>query len=244
MMAAARRLGLLRLGGALVALVVAAGTLIAYLPGTRHALLRMIGEVEGFFATNWLAFGMGQAIIAASGVLPASVMAVMAGAAYGMVWGFIISAAFTMLGGWLAFLLSRSLLRPLVEWLVGRTEWTQKFDAELEHEGWHFVLLLRLSPVMPFALTSYGLGLTTIRQRDFLLGTLASLPALASFVALGAMGREGLNLSLGNGDPLQWTLFVVGLVAVALVIWRTGAIVRRISGGGASASETKRREEN
>ena len=230
MIAAARRLGLLRLGGALVALVVLAGTLIAYLPGSRHALLRWFNEAQDFIAANWLAFGMGQALIAASGVLPASVMAVMAGAAYGMAWGFVISATFTMLGGWIAFLLARSLLRPFVEWLVGRTEWTQKFDAELEHEGWHFVLLLRLSPVMPFALTSYGLGLTTIKQRDFLTGTLASLPALASFVALGAMGRQGLTLSLGNGDPLQWALFVIGLVAVALMIWRTGAIVKRISG--------------
>lgn len=229
MIAAARRIGLLRLGGALVALVVIAGTLIAYLPGSRHALLRTFNNAQDFIATNWLAFGFGQAVIAASGVLPASVMAVMAGAAYGMVWGFVISALFTLLGGWIAFLLARSLLRPFVEWLVGRSDWATKFDAEIEHEGWHFVLLLRLSPVMPFALTSYGLGLTTIKQRDFLIGTLASLPAMASFVALGAMGRQGLTLSLGNGDPLQWALFGIGLIAVALVIWRTGAIVKRIS---------------
>ena len=56
------------------------------------------------------------------------------------------------------------------------------------------VTLLRISPVMPFALTSYGLGLTRISQRDFLAGTLASLPSLAGYVALGALGKEGLRL--------------------------------------------------
>ncbi len=218
------------IGGAIVALGVAAATVISYVPNTRAAALRLLTQAAQYPSDHWFAFGAGQVLIAACGILPASVMAVMAGAAYGLAWGLAISVVCTLLGGWIAFLLSRSLLRPWIERLLAKSPASSKFDEALEGEGWHFVFLLRISPVMPFALTSYGLGLTSISQRDYLLGTLASLPAMASYVALGAMGRQGMTMSLKNGDPMQWTLLIVGLIAIVLVILRTRNILVKIAG--------------
>ncbi len=218
------------IGGAIVALGVVGATLAAYMPATRVALMRMLPQVNELAASHWLVFGAGQVLIAACGILPASAMAVMAGAAYGLVWGLAISGVCTLLGGWIAFLLSRSLLRPWIERLLTRSPSSSKFDEALEGEGWHFVFLLRISPVMPFALTSYGLGLTSISQRDYLLGTLASLPAMASYVALGAMGRQGMTMSLKNGDPMQWALLIVGVIAMVLVIARARNILVKIAG--------------
>ena len=224
-------------GGALAAIVVAGLTAAAYLPNNRAMLLRHVEHARLLTADHWLAFGLGQMVIAASGILPASAMAVMAGAAYGFGPGFLLSIAWTMLGGWIAFALSRSMLRPWIARLMGRRSATARFDQALEGEGWRFVFLLRISPVMPFALTSYGLGLTRIRQRDYLLGTLASLPAMASYVALGAMGRHGLSLGLSRGDPVQWMLLGIGVLAMLVLILRTKAIVQQITGTPAETME-------
>jgi len=218
------------LGALVLASVLVAATLVAYLPRPRAMALEFVKQASAYPSEHWFAFAIGQVAIAALGVLPASVMAVLAGAAYGMAWGLAISVFCTMLGGWLAFLLSRSILRPWIEGIIHRSRFSERFDAALEGEGWRFVFLLRISPVMPFALTSYGFGLTRIRQRDYLLGTLASLPALASYVAFGAVGRQGMSMSMTRADPVQWALLVIGGVAMVLAILKTRAIMLRIAG--------------
>ena len=218
------------IGGVLLALALGAATVISYVPKTRASALRLLTELRAYPSEHWFAFAVGQVVIAACGVLPASVMAVMAGAAYGMVKGLAISVVCTLLGGWIAFLLSRSILRPWIEKLLAKSRFAEKFDEALEGEGWHFVFLLRISPVMPFALTSYGFGLTRIRQRDYLLGTLASLPAMASYVGLGAIGKQGMEMSLKDASAMQWALLIVGTLALLLAAWRTGAIVKKAMG--------------
>lgn len=218
------------LGGVLLAMALVGASVVSYVPKMRADALRLLTEISAYPSQHWFAFAMGQVLIAAFGVLPASVMAVMAGAAYGMVKGLAISVVCTLLGGWIAFLLSRSILRPWIEKLLERSRFAEKLDEALEGEGWHFVFLLRISPVMPFALTSYGFGLTRIRQRDYLIGTLASLPALASYVGLGAAGRQGVEMGLTTATPMQWFLLVVGVLALLLAAWRTGAVVKKAMG--------------
>lgn len=44
---------------------------------------------------------------------------------------------------------------------------TQAVDAAVEEEGWKMVVLLRLSPVIPFALLNYMLSLTAISFFDY-----------------------------------------------------------------------------
>lgn len=221
--------GLKLLAGGLLAGGVALATVAAYLPSTRAWMMRLATQAYAFGTEHWLAFGAGQVVVVACGVLPASMMAVMAGAAYGMIKGLAISIIATMLGGWIAFMLSRSILRPWIEKLLARSAVSTRFDAALEGEGWRFIFLLRISPVMPFALTSYGLGLTSVRQRDFLIGTLASLPALVSYVAIGAMGRQGMTMSLSQASPAQWALLVIGLIALLVAALRTRDILTRIA---------------
>ncbi|MEO7247214.1 MAG: hypothetical protein ABIW31_02070, partial [Novosphingobium sp.] len=76
------KLGKLKLlAGALLAGGVALATVTAYLPSTRAWLTRLSGQAYAFGTEHWLAFGAGQVAVVACGVLPASMMAVMAGAA-------------------------------------------------------------------------------------------------------------------------------------------------------------------
>jgi uncharacterized membrane protein YdjX (TVP38/TMEM64 family) len=205
-------------------------TVATRLPRARNGVVQLVGRIDATSTHHWLAFCGGQVLIAASGILPASLMAVAAGAAYGMAKGLMTSAICTLLGGWLAFLLSRSMLRPWIARLIGRFGASARFDDAIASEGWRFVCLLRISPVMPFAVTSYGLGLTRISQRAYLLGTLASLPALASYVALGAFGREGVALGRAQAGPLQWILPLLGVIAVFVAVARVKRLIDKAGG--------------
>jgi uncharacterized membrane protein YdjX (TVP38/TMEM64 family) len=181
---------------------------------------------------GWAAFALAQAVVAMIGIIPASLLGIAAGAVYGIFIGFTLSAIGTLVGGWLAFRLARSLLRPWVERLLARRAGGRldRLSAEVERDGWRFVCLLRISPVMPFALTSYALGLSPISGRNYVLGTLAALPALAGYVAVGALARHGL-LSVTDGSglgPLNWALYGVGAVATLALIFRSGTFLARV----------------
>lgn len=167
--------------------------------------------LQMWMATNWLTFGLGQVLVAISGVLPASFIAVMAGVSFGLVKGTAISATTTMLGGWIAFRLSRGILHDFVQRRFGQRASMARLNAGMAREGWRLVMLLRVSPIMPFAATSYALGLTKIHERDFLLGTLATLPALVGYVALGALGKQALVMAQGGTSLLHWATLGAGL---------------------------------
>jgi uncharacterized membrane protein YdjX (TVP38/TMEM64 family) len=181
---------------------------------------------------GWVAFAAVQAAVAMIGIVPASLLGIAAGAVYGLAIGFSLAAIGTLLGGWLAFWFARSLLRSWVERLIARraSGRLDRLSGEIERDGWRFVCLLRVSPVMPFALTSYALGLSPITGRDYLIGTLAALPALAGYVAVGALARHGLlSVSGGSGlGPLQWVLYGVGVAATLALIVRSGTLLARV----------------
>ena len=91
-----------------------------------------------------VAFTILQAFIAMSGILPASLLGVAAGAFFGLVSGFLLTAVSTMVGAVLAFLLSRSSLRPAIERMTQRRPRLAELDAALAGDGWKLVCLLRI----------------------------------------------------------------------------------------------------
>lgn len=223
----------LRLAGLIAVAVLACGALIARLMPRGSSLVggfaHLTDQLQGAMAANWLAFAFGQIVIAASGILPASMFAMIAGASFGFGWGLAISIACTMFGGWLAFALSRTVLRGWIERWIRRSPLADRFDEAIGEESWRFVLLLRISPVMPFALTSYGLGITRIGQRDFLLGTLASLPALVGYVAMGSLGRIGVAMIGSPTSPAGFAMILMGLGAVAYALLRVKVVLQRVA---------------
>ena len=176
---------------------------------------------------GWIAFGALQAIVAASGILPASLLGIAAGTAYGLPVGFLLAAISTMAGALLAFALSRSLFRDAVARGLSRRPSLARFDALLAHDGWRIVCLLRISPVMPFAATSYALGLSSVGAKDYILGTIASLPALLGYVFIGTLADTGLSAWTRGVAPLQWSLLAVGGLATVALTLVVGRLARR-----------------
>jgi uncharacterized membrane protein YdjX (TVP38/TMEM64 family) len=212
-------LGLVGLG------IVAAWISPAGLIGATDALVRALRNI-GFGGA--VVVGILQVLVAASGILPASLLGVVSGAIYGLVPGFLLAAVSTMAGAVIAFFLSRSLFRPTVERVIANRPRLRNFDALIAQDGWRLVCLLRISPVMPFSVTSYMLGLSSIDLRGYTIGTLASLPALCGYVFIGTLADASLSAWMTGAGPLRWILLGIGGVATLVLTVRFGQILRKI----------------
>lgn len=179
-------------------------------------------EIASAHATEWkqgglavlVSFALVQMFVAAFGFLPASLTGLAIGFVLGMKTGLPVAAFGTLAGAALAFALARSAIRPAIVNALARRGW----NLADKGEGWRFVFMLRLSPVLPFAPASYALGAMGIGWRDYLIGTLASLPSLAAYVWLGSvttlLGSDWRNLS----HPLITSLFWIGMAASVLLL--------------------------
>jgi uncharacterized membrane protein YdjX (TVP38/TMEM64 family) len=200
------------------------------------ALVGLPGLVRAAGPAGWLILLLLQALVAASGVLPAALIGLAAGAAYGVALGFPLAAASLMVGAVLTFALSRSLFRPWVARLLPGRPRLAALDGLVAGDGWRLVCLLRLSPLMPFAVTSYALGLSSIGSRAYLAGTLASLPALLGYVVAGQVAGTLVEDWGAGATPWRLALLALGIAATLLVTLRLGRLLRRAGLVGGSFS--------
>jgi len=173
-------------------------------------------------------FMCAQIVVALTGILPASMICVLAGATYGFGLGFAIAAVGTMVGAILAFALSRSFFRVTIERMLSKHKRIEEFDRVISRDGWKIACLLRISPLMPFSATGFMLGLSSIRFRDYIIGTLASLPALIGYVFMGAIADSTL-IAVKSG-PLTYksAFFVAGGLATLILTLYIGKIVSKV----------------
>jgi uncharacterized membrane protein YdjX (TVP38/TMEM64 family) len=178
---------------------------------------------------GWITCAALQVIVAMSGILPASVGALGAGMMFGTGCGFLLCGPTTMAGAWLAFLLSRSLFRPFIIRALAHHPRMGALDEAIGRDGWRLVFLLRISPIMPFAATSYALGLTSIGPRPYIKGTLASLPALLGYAMMGDLAGAGATSFInGQTRPWHWVLLTAAIAATDLLTLRLGRIVQQM----------------
>jgi uncharacterized membrane protein YdjX (TVP38/TMEM64 family) len=215
-------------GVALVLCVVAGTAFAAFHPDAAAEFAdRLLGATRNLGMLGIALFGLAQILVAVSGVLPAALLGAAAGAIYGVGPGFALAAVSTLLGALLAFVAARTLLRGFAERaLIGRPR-LRDLDDRIAGEGWRLICLLRMSPVMPFSATSYALGLSSVSTRDYLIGTLAAMPALFGYVLLGSLTRSGVAQWSVGGGPIRLALLGLGVVATAFLTLRLGQLARK-----------------
>jgi len=122
----------------------------------------------------------------------------------GFLFGFWVGTAVVsvaaMLGAILAFLSARYVFFDAIH-RAARTRprlarWLAAIDKGLHDHGAYYVLLLRLTPVIPFWAVNLGLGLTRVRLWDYWWATqLGMLPATLVVVNAGASLAEITSLA-------------------------------------------------
>jgi len=155
-------------------------------------------------------------------LVPGSVLTLAAGFVWGPVWGTAVVVPASLGGACLAFLVGRSALRPRLERRLARHPKLAAFDRGLGDGGLLVVVLLRLSPLVPFVAANYGLSSTRLAFRDFFVGSLVGMfPGTLAYVYAGSLVTELASVaSRGISDNSAGrALFWIGLVAtVALTV--------------------------
>jgi uncharacterized membrane protein YdjX (TVP38/TMEM64 family) len=210
--------------------VLAAAAALALLAAAR--LLPVAGWLDAF--QDWVArqgawggvlYGIVYTV-AALLFVPGSLLTLGAGALFGVLWGTVIVSLASTTAAALAFLIARHLARARVERAAARNRTFGAIDRGIRDRGWRVVVLLRLSPLVPFSLSNYLYGLTPVAFGPYVFASwVAMMPATVLYVYLGAAGRAAAGGEARS--PAEWALFAGGLLATLAVTVMVTRVARR-----------------
>ncbi|BCX88719.1 hypothetical protein MIN45_P1088 [Methylomarinovum tepidoasis] len=157
-------------------------------------------------------------------LLPGVFFTIGAGFVFGVVKGTVYVVLGTTLGAAIAYAIAHRFFgERAARWLAQRLH-LKLMAEEMIERGFQIVLLSRLVPFFPSKLANYFFGLTGVRFKDFVLGTLIGIvPFSLHNVWLGAMAALGLK---GVTSPLQWGLYLLGFGATVALIFHLQRIAR------------------
>lgn len=153
---------------------------------------RHIGAVELWIANlgPWsLLVFVGLFVLATSLLLPEAVLAVVAGALFGVTWGLAAVLVGNLLAAAIQFQLSRRLLRARIQQALASKPTLAAIQQAVRRDAFRLQVLLRLAPLNP-ATVSYLLGAAGVRFSKFLLACLALTPYLLMEVSFGHAGER------------------------------------------------------
>lgn len=164
-------------------------------------------------------------------MLPGSILTLGAGFSYGPLLGTALVSPISVLSATVAFVLSRTVAR---RWIARRISANPRFaaiDEAVAQGAFRMVLLLRLSPVMPFSLLNYALGLTRISLKQYVLASfLGMLPGTFLYVYLGSLVTNTTELlAAGRSPRTPWAqaFYWGGLLATLAVTALVTRLARR-----------------
>jgi uncharacterized membrane protein YdjX (TVP38/TMEM64 family) len=141
--------------------------------------------------------------------IPSGPIAIVAGAAYGPLWGTLYVVAGAEIGAIIAFWIARCLGYDAVRsWLTGQIAFLARRRSQ--NALMLIVFASRLVPFISFDAVSYAAGLTPLAFWRFALATLAGV--IPASLALTFLGREALR-----ADPRTILLLGIGVGALTLL---------------------------
>lgn len=164
--------------------------------------------------------------VATVAFVPGSLLTLAAGVIFSVVQGTAFVFIGAVLGSAGAFLIARYVARPLVERRIRGMPRFARLDRAVGARGRRIVLLLRLSPVLPYNLLNYALGLTRVRFTDYLLASVGMLPGTLLYVYSGSLIGDVAAVAGGaevERNTAYWLFLVAGLgatLAVTVIITR------------------------
>jgi uncharacterized membrane protein YdjX (TVP38/TMEM64 family) len=207
--------GLLRVGGFVVLL----GALLMLGRHFGHFVPEFAERVE--LMGNWapVAFIAGY-IVGTLVFIPGSLISLAAGAIFGVPRGTLYVFIGASIAETIAFLLARYGARSFIERQFSRSPRFKALGAAVASAEFKIVLLLRLSPLIPFNLLNYALGLTRVSLANYVMASIAVLPGTLLFVYYGKAAGDIAALASGVVTPRgtgYYVLLFVGLLATILV---------------------------
>jgi len=194
---------------------------------------RLMTELQAWADQNrrWSMLAMTAVLVIGILVMfPSSLLMMLSGFLFGVFKGFLVVWIATFFASTAAFLIARKLARPLVERHIARKMSFQAIDRAIRRKGFFVVLLTRLIMVLPFPALNYSHGLTDVRLRDYVLGTMIGMvPGILLFVYLGTLASDVADIVNGRVtlEGGEWVAVIAAVVAVLVVAAAIVVVARK-----------------
>jgi uncharacterized membrane protein YdjX (TVP38/TMEM64 family) len=159
-------------------------------------------------------------------LIPASLLTIAGGAVFGLIPGVTYSLIGATIGSTGAFLIGRYAARRLVARRLAAMPRFSAIERAVSARGFRIVLLLRLSPIVPFNFLNYALGLTTISARDFVIASLGTVPGAFVYSYAGKVTGEALALAGKAEVPKNASYYAFLLAGLVATIAATTVVTR------------------
>jgi uncharacterized membrane protein YdjX (TVP38/TMEM64 family) len=160
--------------------------------------------------------------------VPAFPLTMSAGALFGAFEGTFVVVSSATAAAVAAFLISRYVARDAVKKLASEKfgEQYRKIDEAIGENGFGVIFMLRLSPLLPFSVSNYLYGLTSVSVLEYAPASfLGMIPGTVAYVASGDVAR---SISSGGGATVQQLgPAFLGLGLSALSAWYVGRIASK-----------------
>ena len=169
-------------------------------------------------------------IVTTVAFIPGATMTLAAGAVFGLPRATVYVLTGATLGSAVAFLIARHLARDAVAARVAGNARFAAIDRAVGAQGFKMVLLMRLSPVFPYNLLNYSLGLTTVRFTDYTLASIGMLPGTLLYAYAGVLIGDVARLAGGAAVErglASYAVLVLGLIATIAVATLVARAARR-----------------
>jgi len=156
---------------------------------------------------------VGAYAIATLLIFPVTAFNIAGGAVFGGIMGLLLASVGALISAVVGFFLVRSLN-------INFPEVDKRYPSVSENiasGGLFYVFVARLLPLVPYGIVSFAAGLSSIKRRDYILGSLLGTPlGIIPFVFLGSTGIQMAN----TNDLRPLVMSCIGLVMLIIVgIW-------------------------
>ncbi|MBK9260341.1 MAG: VTT domain-containing protein [Polyangiaceae bacterium] len=214
----------------LVGLLLAFPFVVMRVPLVRRALVDL---VEFMREVPLLGVGLFLVIetIALLVTTPLWLMSGLAGYAYGFGWGLLLAWPGVTLCACIVFLVGRTFANKIFLARSAETHFWRAVDHAVRTSGFKITLLMRLAVTFPQNLATYMLSATSLKLRDFALGTFCGLfPATVVHAYIGSNVESAAALVSGEHSargPLAWVTMVLGLALTLAAVFVASRYARR-----------------
>ena len=170
--------------------------------------------VEGLGPLGYALFLVGYVVLEVLAV-PAFPLTMSAGALFGNAAGTLLVTSAATIAAGISFLIARYIARDKIAEMAENYPKFKAIDRALGEDSLRVVAIMRLSPLMPFALSNYLYGLTSVKFKPYAIGSFfGMMPGTFAYVSAGSASRQIAEGAI-RSDAILSTLFGVSLAILS-----------------------------
>ena len=139
--------------------------------------------------------------------IPAMPLTASSGYLFGLIPGTLIVLSSATAAACISFYIGRTFFKSWAQKMISSSKRWKAIDKAITKEGFKVILLLRLSPLLPFAISNYIYGVTSVNFWSFLTATfLGFAPGTFGIVYAGSVGKA---IFAENSMNFPWYVYLV-----------------------------------